>query len=63
METQQLTIGKRVRTREREQGRERESSIGQINNNNGGIRNGTTWEEEMEALEMEWEEAGLDAAL
>jgi hypothetical protein len=29
----------------------------------GGIRNGTTWDEEMEALEMEWEEAGLDAAL
>ncbi len=63
METQQLTIGKRVPTREREQARERESSIGQSNNNNGGIRNGTTWEEEMEALEMEWEEAGLDAAL
>jgi hypothetical protein len=29
----------------------------------GGIRKGTTWDEEMEALEMEWEEAGLDAAL
>jgi len=29
----------------------------------GGIRNGTTWDEEMEALEMEWEEAGLDAGL
>ena len=24
----------------------------------GGIRMGTTWEEEMEALEMEWEGAG-----
>ena len=29
----------------------------------GGIRKGTTWDEEMEALEMEWEEAGLDAGL
>ncbi len=29
----------------------------------GGIRQGTTWDEEMEALEMEWEAARLDAAL
>ena len=29
----------------------------------GGICKGTTWDEEMEALEMEWEEAGFHAGL
>ena len=29
----------------------------------GGICKGTTWDEEMEALEMEWEEGGFDAGL